>query len=154
MRDVSESLFPRILVALDGSAPSRSATRHAVRLALATGARLIFCHAVDTAGLVARTGTAGAASTRLLEAARRDGQDLMDAAGDEAHAAGLEADIDLTEGNPVDALLGAAAERAAQLIVMGTHGRTGMERWALGSVAERVVRYAPCPVLTVHEDDP
>ncbi|HYZ15281.1 MAG TPA: universal stress protein [Candidatus Acidoferrum sp.] len=151
---MSESLFPRILVALDGSRPSRNATRHAVRLALATGGRLIFCHAVDTERLLAGTRTAGAASTRLLEAARRDGQDLMDAAGDEARAAGLDADIDLVDGNPVDALLGAAKERVAQLIVMGTHGRTGVERWELGSVAERVVRYAPCPVLTVHEDDP
>jgi nucleotide-binding universal stress UspA family protein len=142
---VSESLFPRILVAVDGSRPSRNAIRHAVRLALATGARLIFCHGVDTSDL---------ASARALEAARRDGHDLMDAACDEARAAGLEADIDLIEGNPVDAVLGAAAARLAQLIVMGTHGRTGTERWVLGSVAERVVRYAPCPVLTVHEDDP
>lgn len=142
---MSESLFPRILVAVDGSRPSRNAIRHAVRLALATGARLIFCHGVDGGDH---------ANPRDIEAARRDGHDLMDAASDEARSAGLDADIDLVEGKPVDAVLGAAAARSVQLIVMGTHGRTGTERWALGSVAERVVRYAPCPVLTVHEDDP
>jgi nucleotide-binding universal stress UspA family protein len=76
----------------------------------------------------------------------------MDAACDEARAAGLEADLDLTVGNPVEAILAAAQARGAQLIVMGTHGRSGAERHALGSVAERVVRSARCPVLTVHGD--
>jgi nucleotide-binding universal stress UspA family protein len=133
---VSESPFRRILVAVDGSAPSRQAIRYAVRLASATGARLIFCHAVERNDLNAR----------------RDGHDLMDAAADEARAAGLDADLDLTVGNPVDAILAAADARAAQLIVLGTHGRTGADRRALGSVAERVVRAARSPVLTVHAE--
>jgi nucleotide-binding universal stress UspA family protein len=134
---VSDSPFRRILVAVDGSGPSRQAIRHAVRLARATAARLIFCHAVEGDDL----------------AARRDGHDLMDAACDEARAAGLDADLDLTVGNPVEAILAAAQARAAQLIVIGTHGRTGKEFLALGSVAERVVRSAPCPVLTVHDEE-
>lgn len=133
---MSESPFRRILVAVDGSAPSRQAIRYAVRLASATGARLIFCHAVERNDLNAR----------------RDGHDLMDAARDEARAAGLDADLDLTVGNPVDAILAATDARAAQLIVMGTHGRTGADRRALGSVAERVVRAARSPVLTVHAE--
>jgi nucleotide-binding universal stress UspA family protein len=135
---VSDSPFRRILVAVDGSEPSNAAIGYAVRLARATSARLIFCHAVERNDL----------------AARRDGHDLMDAAVDEARAAGLDADLDLTAGSPVDAILAAARARAADLIVMGTHGRTGKELLALGSVAERVVRAARCPVLTVHAGDP
>ncbi|HTJ26827.1 MAG TPA: universal stress protein [Candidatus Limnocylindria bacterium] len=134
---MSDSPFRRILVAVDGSAPSTAAIRYAVRLARATGARLIFCHAVERNDLQAR----------------RDGHDLMDAACDEARAAGLDADLDLTVGSPVEAILAAADARGAQLIVMGTHGRTGAERLKLGSVAERVVRSARSPVLTVHADE-
>jgi nucleotide-binding universal stress UspA family protein len=60
----------------------------------------------------------------------------------------------LEEGDAVDEILGAAAELSADLIVMGTHGRRGFERWAIGSVAEAVLRKAPCPVLTVRVGGP
>jgi nucleotide-binding universal stress UspA family protein len=52
-------------------------------------------------------------------------------------------------GNPADAIVRLAEERGVDLIVMGTHGRTGLQHVLLGSVAEKVVRLAPCPVLTV-----
>jgi nucleotide-binding universal stress UspA family protein len=55
----------------------------------------------------------------------------------------------LSEGEPAAAILQAARETNADLIVMGTHGRTGLDRLVVGSVAEQVVRRAPCPVLTV-----
>src|SRR5437868_2230159 len=55
----------------------------------------------------------------------------------------------LAEGVPADEIIAFAKERNCDLIVMGTHGRTGLERVLMGSVAERVVRTAPCPVLTV-----
>jgi nucleotide-binding universal stress UspA family protein len=55
----------------------------------------------------------------------------------------------LREGTPVEEILNAARETSADLIVMGTHGRTGLPHVLLGSVAERVVRSAQCPVLTV-----
>jgi nucleotide-binding universal stress UspA family protein len=59
------------------------------------------------------------------------------------------AQTSLREGLPVDEILRAAKEASADLIVLGTHGRTGLPHVVLGSVAERVVRAAPCPVLTV-----
>jgi nucleotide-binding universal stress UspA family protein len=55
----------------------------------------------------------------------------------------------LGEGSPAEAILRAARERQCDLIVMGTHGRTALGRALMGSVAEEVVRKAPCPVLTV-----
>ena len=55
----------------------------------------------------------------------------------------------LVEGNPATAILRAARENKCDLIVMGTHGRTGLNRLLMGSVAEEVVRKAPCLVLTV-----
>jgi nucleotide-binding universal stress UspA family protein len=60
----------------------------------------------------------------------------------------------LVEGNPAAEILSAAREGNCDLIVMGTHGRTGLNRLLMGSVAEEVVRKAPCPVLTVRADVP
>jgi len=57
----------------------------------------------------------------------------------------------LVEGQPVDEILHLAREIGCDLIVMGTHGRTGLGRMLMGSVAEKVVRMAPCPVVTVRE---
>ena len=58
-------------------------------------------------------------------------------------------DVALVVGHPADAIVRIAQERGVDLIVMGTHGRTGLQHVLLGSVAEKVVRLAPCPVLTV-----
>ena len=58
-------------------------------------------------------------------------------------------DVEVGIGHPADTIVRVAQERGADLIVMGTHGRTGLQHALLGSVAEKVVRLAPCPVLTV-----
>jgi nucleotide-binding universal stress UspA family protein len=60
----------------------------------------------------------------------------------------------LESGDPYETILGVAIDEAYDLIVMGTHGRTGMSHLLLGSLAEAVVRRAPCPVLTIHRADP
>jgi Universal stress protein UspA and related nucleotide-binding proteins len=57
--------------------------------------------------------------------------------------------VEIAIGRPADTIVRLARERRADLIVMATHGRTGLEHMVLGSVAEKVVRLAPCPVLTV-----
>lgn len=66
-----------------------------------------------------------------------------------ARRAGLHAAGELREGKPATEIVRVARELPADLIVMGTHGRSGFQRWVLGSVAETVLRRAPCPVLTV-----
>jgi universal stress protein A len=62
---------------------------------------------------------------------------------------GLTTQVEELEGSPVDTIVKAAAMHKADLIVMGTHGRKGISHMMIGSIAERVVRLAPCPVLTV-----
>jgi nucleotide-binding universal stress UspA family protein len=58
-------------------------------------------------------------------------------------------EVEVAAGSPAEAIIHMAHERGADLIVMGTHGRKGLHHMLLGSVAEKVVRLAPCPVLTV-----
>jgi nucleotide-binding universal stress UspA family protein len=60
----------------------------------------------------------------------------------------------MAEGDPAGAILRAARENQCDLIVMGTHGRAGLNRFLRGSVAEEVVRKAPCPVMTVNAEVP
>ena len=60
-------------------------------------------------------------------------------------------EVAITQGDPAEAIVRVVRERHADLIVMGTHGRTGLRHAFLGSVAEKVVRLAPCPVLTVKD---
>ena len=69
-----------------------------------------------------------------------------------ARAAGVKATSAIVEGSPFDRIVRAARARRADLIVMGTHGRTGFSRLLLGSVASRVISASPCPVLTVRGD--
>jgi nucleotide-binding universal stress UspA family protein len=64
--------------------------------------------------------------------------------------AGVRHEVFIASGNAAPEILSLAAERKIDLIVMGTHGRTGVKRFLLGSVAERVVRESPVPVLTIH----
>jgi universal stress protein A len=63
-------------------------------------------------------------------------------------------EVEVAVGHPADTIVRVAQERGADLIVMGTHGRTGLQHVLLGSVAEKVVRLAPCPVLTVRDKNP
>lgn len=67
----------------------------------------------------------------------------------DAKKAGVRATTLLRDGDPVDQIVRAARSTRADLIVVGTHGRRGLPKFFLGSVAERVVATAPCPVLTV-----
>ena len=62
-------------------------------------------------------------------------------------------EAEVVAGHPAETIVHVAQERAADLIVMGTHGRTGLRHALLGSVAEKVVRLAPCPVLTVRQSE-
>ena len=74
---------------------------------------------------------------------------VAEAIKDRAKAAGLSTRWVLKTGVPHAEIVGAAAEEHADLIVIGTHGRGGIDRALLGSVTDRVVRLAPCPVVTV-----
>jgi universal stress protein A len=65
--------------------------------------------------------------------------------------AGVPVETLVLVGSPFSKIIDTAASQAADLIVMGTHGRTGIRHWMLGSVAERVVRLAPCPVLVTRQ---
>jgi nucleotide-binding universal stress UspA family protein len=91
---------------------------------------------------------AGVPAATLMAEAKRDGQGLLTAAA--TRAAGPSPPWQfLRQGKPSEEIIAAAREWAADLIVLGTHGRSGVARAVLGSSAEAAVRHAPCPVIVV-----
>jgi nucleotide-binding universal stress UspA family protein len=137
----------RILVPLDFSGKSRQALQYALPLASAVGARIILLHVLK------RNYTLGEASFAYLPL---DTAPLIKEAKARLRSMAIQLKSpDLIEkmivrvGIPYDEITAAARRLKADLIVIATHGYTGLTHVLLGSTAERVVRHAPCPVLTV-----
>lgn len=135
-----------ILVPVDGSPPSVAALAHAVSLAEDSGARIDVLHVQAPEDF--RVGS----TTPLASEARRVINEALDDAIDDASArlTGRVAHLTVS-GDPLRAIVDIARDGHYDLIVLGTHGRIGRLHALLGSVAEGVVRNAPCPVLTVRE---
>lgn len=129
----------RLLVALDDSAPSDAALEFALRFAQSETASLVLCSVVDAPAASSALAATFWASTRALLAARAE----------VAAARHVEYETSALAGEPADAIVAAAQARGAGTIVIGTHGRRGLERMFLGSVAEAVVRRASVPVVVV-----
>ena len=126
-----------ILVPLDGSAPSLAALEHALALAEDYHARIEVLDVIPPSDVV-------------IAGDRDEIERAVDAAVDRARAAlGERVSRRTVHGDPVWKIIVEAAREGFDLIVMGTHGRVGRLHAMLGSVAEGVVRNAPCPVLTV-----
>jgi nucleotide-binding universal stress UspA family protein len=138
--------FRRVLIALDSSAIAAHALEVGLGLAQALGAEVALVYVVDPKLAVAPE--AGVPAATLMAEAKREGQGLLAAAA--ARAAGPSPPWQfLREGQPAKEVIAAAREWGADLILLGTHGRSGVVRAVLGSTAEAVLRHAPCPVVVV-----
>lgn len=148
-------MIQRILVPLDGSGPSQRGLQEAVSLARALGARLVLLHVVDDFPQHLELASA-AAYREALQRLRQRGQALLDQAGEHAAAAGVDTEPLLQEVGAQtvgDAIVQQVRACRCDLIVMGTHGRRGLQRLAMGSDAELVLRTSPVPVLLVRHGD-
>lgn len=143
-------MYQRIMVAIDGSATGERGLQEAIKLARDQKAKLAIVHVVD---LVIVYG-AGQFVGGYLDATREFARGVAAHALEVARAADLEPEMHtpeiMTAGYHVaDTIAQQAADWRADLLVVGTHGRRGVSRMLIGSVAERVVRVAPCPLLLV-----
>ena len=138
--------FECILVPVDFSEPSNHALRVAVDLAKQYGGALRMLHVFDVPPAYAGMDmTPMDLMTPMFDAARRQ----LDAAVDGVRAEVPDASAVLGQGSPWREILAEVEKSGADLVVMGTHGRRGLDRALLGSVTEKVVRLSPVPVLTV-----
>jgi len=143
-------MIRRILHATDFSSASRPAFAKAVQLAQAYRADLILAHVLAPTLLVAADGYSSASMYREMQAAaRQQARKHLAALVDKGKRMGVSARVLLIEGGAADRIVRAARTQRADMIVIGTHGRTGFTRLLLGSVAQGVVSRARCPVLTI-----
>ena len=143
----------RILVPVDGSDCSQRALDAACGLADAVGASLVLCYVVDFGKAASMTAGEAQLVQGCLDALRCEGEDILTAAGERAHAKVAQIESQMRQGSDVAReITQAASDTRASWIVMGSHGRTGVSRLLLGSVAEGVLRKADVPVMIVHSN--
>ncbi|MHB8875491.1 MAG: universal stress protein [Myxococcaceae bacterium] len=143
-------MVQHILVGIDGSAASRKAAQFAHDLAQQTGARITLLFVLEPPRLVpiAPFDAFAIGSPRRSPEELDQVRKLLDEVAADLPKARVEKDVEF--GNPAEVLVEQAAERKVDLLVLGARGAGAGERWLLGSVTDRVVQHARCPVTVVH----
>jgi nucleotide-binding universal stress UspA family protein len=143
----------KILIPTDFSEPSDSAVKYARAFAEQFGAELHLLHVIEDPFLYAPTSEAYVVPPHLLEEIQTAARDRLDRVLEPNERARFRAVMALKNGSPFVEIVRYARDQDVDLIVMGTHGRGPIAHMLLGSVAEKVVRKAPCPVLTVRHPE-
>jgi nucleotide-binding universal stress UspA family protein len=138
----------RMLVATDFGAASAAALKHGIELAREFGAELYLLHVIEHPSEAAEAEY----PIGLFETMQSAAFDRLRQLMTDEEARELRPHCSMRFGAPADEIVSHAGEHEIDLIVMGTHGREGIARAVIGSVAEKVVRRADCPVLTVHAE--
>ena len=147
-------MFKRILVPLDGSVRAEQALPFAARLARASQGSVILTQVVQIPteyGMYAAAPVSVAPT--LVDTDRTEAETYLSHVAQGETLAGLNVEREVMLGLPAQDILDEIAERRADAVVMCSHGRTGLARWVLGSVAEHVSRYAPVPVFILRDND-
>ncbi len=140
--------FERIILPTDGSDVAKRAAQKALALAHATGLDGIAMHVIDIPGLPTLYGFPDELPyEQLHDLIRKQGRSYLDELEELGEQQGVNVFKRIVDGHPADEIIKAAHED--DLIVIGSKGRTGLDRLLMGSVAENVVRHAPCSVLLV-----
>ncbi len=144
----------RILVPTDFSKHSTNALRYAAAFAEKFGAELYLLHVVqDLALFIPEAVSVAPPIAPPVEQMTAAVRAALEKVVRDANLQGLTVHTDVREGTPFYEIIQAAKEKDVDLIIMGTHGHSGLAHVLLGSVTEKVVRKAPCPVLTVRHPE-
>ena len=144
-------MYKDILLALDGSPLAEAAIPHARALAKAFGARVTLLSVVQPVGIYPQSGVVGPVVSIALnveeemESVRR----YLRTIAEQFEAEGINVEEVVREGDAASQICDYAHESRADLIVMSTHGRSGVQRWVYGSVADKVLRGAKVPILLI-----
>jgi len=151
MQATPPGVLTQLLVATDGTDTGDRALTYAIALAGRFGSRLLIVHAVDAALAAAECSAAngGLDYLELMKAQTDRAKAILDQAEKRAVAAGLQVTVELLDSRPADAIVACANERKVSVVVMGTQGKRGLERFFLGSTAQGVLRHADVPVIVV-----
>jgi len=144
---MSSDLYQNIVIATDGSENSRKAISYGIKIAKLSGATVYAIHVVDTLSVVSEIWTAG--KELIQELMIKDGKKILSETKKIIEDSGVEVKDVLLDGHPGEEIIKFAENNNIDLIVMGTLGATGLEKFLMGSVAEKVVRHSKVPVMVV-----
>lgn len=142
-------MYKKILVPLDGSQLAEAVIPHAEALARSEGAEIIILRVPEmpAADLFARN---PAIANKIVEDMEIETDKYLQDEVKKMSSEGVKVSSLIREGPVPDTILAAADETHADVIAMSTHGRTGMQRWLIGSVADKVVHHSHIPVMLIH----
>ncbi|MFQ5815596.1 MAG: universal stress protein [Candidatus Hydrothermarchaeaceae archaeon] len=142
-------MYKRILIPIDGSEPSEKAAEHGVKLATAVGAEIVCLYVIDISAFTGIPTEAIWENMRgLLE---EEGKGALSGVEEMAEKNNVKFESIVKDGIPSEDIARTAGEKDIDVIVMGTAGRSGLDKFLLGSVTEKVMRTAPCPVLVIRK---
>jgi nucleotide-binding universal stress UspA family protein len=142
-------MYKKILIPTDGSETADIAVKEGIGLAKAVGAKVYGLYVIDTSTFIGVPTEAIWENMKgLLE---EEGKNTLSKMEEIAKESGVSNEMILSDGSPHKNIIQTAEEKEIDLIMMGTAGRVGLDRFLLGSVAEKVVRMAPCSVTVVHK---
>jgi nucleotide-binding universal stress UspA family protein len=149
-------MYSRILVPVDGSETSNRGLAEAIQMAKLTGGRIKLLHVLDTQSLTAHPMADFSLTPDWWGLLKEAGESILNKGRSVVQAAGVPVETELRDGLALrvsDGVVAEAKRWAADLVVLGTHGRRGVGRLLLGSDAEQIMRSSPVPVLLVHGGD-
>jgi len=140
-------MYKKILIPTDGSKNSERAVLHGINLAKPLNAEIIGVYVIDISAFLTLPETVVWENVKDL--LFKEGENAVEFIKKEAEKAGVKARTIIKEGSPAKDIAEIAEKEKADVIIMGTAGRTGLDRFLLGSVSERVIRTAKCPVTII-----
>jgi len=148
---MTNEFYRNIEIATDGSENSQRAISYGIEIAKLSGATVHALYVVDTSSFSSIPMDAG--WEEMYEILRKEGEKAIFEVKERGEVAGVEVREVLSEGQPSTEIINFAEKNDIDLIVMGTLGKTGLDRFLLGSVAEKVVRNSKVPVLVVRSEE-
>lgn len=145
-------MIKKILVPLDGSKLAEKALPYAEALAEKLGAELILTWVLHP--LIVMSDYGASSYETIISLEKNEATQYLTTTQIELQKRHLPVRINILEGQAADAIIELACQERVGLIVMSTHGRSGLSRWVHGSVATKVLQHAPCPVFLVRAKEP
>lgn len=140
-------VYRKLLIGTDGSEHTEKAIRYAVELARLAEAKVHALYVVDTSAFA--TIPMDVAWESMYELLHQEGAQATKEIADQCEKAGVEVEEHMVEGHPAEEIMKHAEELSVDLIVLGSIGRSGLDRFLIGSVADRVTRNSKIPVMVV-----
>ncbi|HEX75073.1 MAG TPA: universal stress protein [Dehalococcoidia bacterium] len=141
--------FLKILAPLDGSDIGEAALSHADKLSIETGASVILLQVIQPPGTIGATTMLVSATEDAVRAMHDAGENYLSGVAERLGEKGIKTTYEVVTGDPADKIVEYAEDKRVSLIAMSTHGRGGIARWVLGSVADKVLHGTKIPVLLV-----